>query len=379
MENLNNVLCFVYCLLSIIISLCIASFLRLNIPNRRKWVISILFLDFIFNLLVVLNVSNVSNTFDRLKLSILYLFVFISFILTIIICLYYNRQIDYTRISRRIMHFSVFLLTISVGYIIVRLMVHKFNDDSWWINENNISDDINKWGDFATFFGGIFALISIYLAYRAFMSQVNASKRTSFDATFTQIFSQHHILHEKVIQYHFISYLWHGRLYRVSTGGKNIFTLCKEEYERSDELVQDFWERFNRIIGSEASIDFKNYFKYIYHEINIVISQPDEVLNDNAKRNYIQLIQAQMNYDELLCYLINQVEYFNYWRNNRNRNIVIYRRAEEHVRNLHDYGFFRELCKNRSERHANLVRRIIGTNGNGCINNDFIDESWFPH
>ena len=258
-------------------------------------------------------------------------------------------------------------------------MVHKFNGDSWWINEDNISDDLNKWGDFATFFGGIFALISIYLAYRAFMSQVNASKRTSFDATFTQIFSQHHILHEKVIQYHFISYLWHGRLYRVGTGGKNIFTLCKEEYERSDELVQDFWERFNRIIGSEASIDFKNYFKYIYHEINIVISQPDEVLNDNAKRNYIQLIQAQMNYDELLCYLINQVEYFNYWRNNRNRNIVIYRRAEEHVRNLHDYGFFRELCKNRSERHANLVRRIIGTNGNGCINNDFIDESWFPH
>ena len=277
------------------------------------------------------------------------------------------------------MNISIILLIISLCYLSSRLMVHKFNGDSWWINEDNISDDLNKWGDFATFFGGIFALISIYLAYRAFMSQVNASKRTSFDATFTQIFSQHHILHEKVIQYHFISYLWHGRLYRVSTGGKNIFTLCKEEYERSDELVQDFWERFNRIIGSEASIDFKNYFKYIYHEINIVVSQPDEVLNDNAKRNYIQLIQAQMNYDELLCYLINQVEYFNYWRNNRNRNILIYRRAEEHVRNLHDYGFFRELCKNRSERHANLVRRIIGTNGNGCINNDFIDESWFPH
>lgn len=283
------------------------------------------------------------------------------------------------RLLQNLRFIFIMSLTILIGYIVARLMVHKFNNDSWWINENNISNKMEDWGNFATFFGGIFALISIYLAYRAFMSQANASKRTSFDAAFTQIFAQHHILHEKVIQYHFISYIWHGRLYRVSTGGKNIFTLCKEEYERRNELVQDFWERFNRIIGLEASIDFKNYFKYIYHEINIVVSQPDEVLNDNAKRNYIQLIQAQMNYDELLCYLINQVEYINYWRDNQDRNIEIYRRAEEHVRNLHDYGFFRELCKNRSEQHANLVRRIIGTDGNGCINNDFIDESWFPH
>lgn len=105
-------------------------------------------------------------------------------------------------ISKNIMNISIILLIISLCYLSSRLMVHKFNGDSWWINEDNISDDLNKWGDFATFFGGIFALISIYLAYRAFMSQVNASKRTSFDATFTQVFAQHHVLHEKVIQHH---------------------------------------------------------------------------------------------------------------------------------------------------------------------------------
>lgn len=363
MEHLNLVLGYVYILLGVII-ICylISCFLRTDrcVPCFC-FVCLITAIPFFFD--------------DRIGFLIYVLFVSALYIVLEIVWV----RTRILRLLQNLRFIFILSLTILVGYIVARLMVHKFNNDSWWINENNISDDINKWGDFATFFGGIFALISIYLAYRAFMSQVNASKRTSFDATFTQIFSQHHILHEKVIQYHFISYLWHGRLYRVSTGGKNIFTLCKEEYERSNELVQDFWERFNRIIGSEASIDFKNYFKYIYHEINIVVSQPDEVLNDNAKRNYIQLIQAQMNYDELLCYLINQVEYFNYWRNNRNRNRVIYRRAEEHVRNLHDYGFFRELCKNRSEQHANLVRRIIGTNGNGCINNDFIDESWFLH
>lgn len=367
MDVCNNILCFIYILLATIAVSYILNYIfdRIRIGFWCRYIFLLYLVIPCFILLCDIKYARFIIPFVLIFICIVYLFI--------------REDRHFIMISKNIMNISIILLIISLCYLSSRLMVHKFNGDSWWINEDNISDDLNKWGDFATFFGGIFALISIYLAYRAFMSQVNASKRTSFDATFTQIFSQHHILHEKVIQYHFISYLWHGRLYRVSTGGNNIFTLCKEEYERSDELVQDFWERFNRIIGSEASIDFKNYFKYIYHEINIVVSQPDEVLNDNAKRNYIQLIQAQMNYDELLCYLINQVEYFNYWRNNRNRNRVIYRRAEEHVRNLHNYGFFRELCKNRSEQHANLVRRIIGTDENGCINNDFIDESWFPH
>lgn len=279
------------------------------------------------------------------------------------------------------------------------LLFLSFND-GWWIftDKTRISRKMDDWGNFASFLTAFFALMSICFAYRALMFQIEsakksnkdsmkildlqikASKRTSFDAAFTQIFAQHHILHAKVVQHAIGRYLRYSGTTPICSSSNTLFSVCKNEYVASRICgIGDFWENFNDDIGNEASIDFKNYFKYIYHEINIVVSQPDEVLNDNAKRNYIQLIQAQMNYDELLCYLINQVEYFNYWRNNRNRNIEIYRRAEEHVRNLHDYGFFRELCKNRSEQHANLVRRIIGTNGNGCINNDFIDESWFPH
>lgn len=279
------------------------------------------------------------------------------------------------------------------------LLFLSFND-GWWIftDKTRISRKMDDWGNFASFLTAFFALMSICFAYRALMFQIEsakksnkdsmkildlqikASKRTSFDAAFTQIFAQHHILHAKVVQHAIGRYLRYSGTTPICSSSNTLFSVCKNEYIASRICgIGDFWENFNDDIGNEASIDFKNYFKYIYHEINIVVSQPDEVLNDNAKRNYIQLIQAQMNYDELLCYLINQVEYFNYWRNNRNRNRVIYRRAEEHVRNLHNYGFFRELCKNRSEQHANLVRRIIGTDENGCINNDFIDESWFPH
>lgn len=368
MENLNIVLCFIYCLLFIIIVLFIASyFLKFNIPNIQKWVICFLFLDFAFNLFVVADASNTSN------ISILfgmYLTVFITFILAIILSLYHNKQINYIRIFRNIRSFSVFLLIISIGYIIVRLMVHKFNSDSLWINENNISDSIENWGNFATFFGGIFTLISIYLAYRAFISQVNTSRRASFDATFTQIFAQHKALHNKAVR--------HNIIRRTSIGTTDIFTICRIVFERvySNDgfiTIRDFYERFNSHISpyiglysniearnelSCVSVDFKNYFKYIYHEINIVVNQPYEVLDDEAKRRYIQLIQAQMNYDELFCYLLNQVEYLNYWIANRETNEIAFNAAMAHAENLRNYDFFYELCKSRSGHNA-LVRNIM--------------------
>lgn len=368
MDVCNNILCFIYILLATIAVSYILNYIfdRIRIGFCCRYIFFLYLVIPCFILLCDIKYARFITPFLLIFICTVYLFI--------------RENRHFVMISKNIMNISIILLIISLCYLSSRLMVHKFNGDSWWINEDNISDDLNKWGDFATFFGGIFALISIYLAYRAFMSQVNASKRTSFDAAFTQIFAQHHILHAKVVQHAIGRYLRYSGTTPICSSSNTLFSVCKDEYIASRICgIGDFWENFNDDIGNEASIDFKNYFKYIYHEINIVVNQPDEVLNDNAKRNYIQLIQAQMNYDELLCYLINQVEYFNYWRDNRNRNIEIYRRAEEHVRNLHDYGFFRELCKNRSEQHANLVRRIIGTDGDGCINNDFIDESWFTH
>lgn len=269
------------------------------------------------------------------------------------------------------MHFSVFLLTISVGYIIVRLMVHKFNDDSWWINENNISDDINKWGDFATFFGGIFALISIYLAYRAFISQVNASRRASFDATFTQIFAQHKILYDKAMQHNnrlrFYSVYYKRMVY--ANVSKNIFYICKNEYKKKPEeiTITKFWEYFNKKITSKASVDFKNYLKYIHNEVEFVASQPDNVLNDDAKQRYIQLIQAQMNNDELFCYLINKVEFM--YRNKSN----LEEDTRIHAEHLKDCKFFIELCRGKSG-HVDLVKMMLRDKELDV--SAFIDENW---
>ena len=363
MKHLNFVLGFVYCLLPIIIFFCFEPyFSKLNIPYKQKWFIFILFIAFIFNLIFLSN---------ALVVFVVYLILFISFILTNIVSIDYKWKVDCTKIFRCLGPALIPLLIFLVSYIVLRLMVHKFNDDSWWINENNISDDIERWGDFATFFGGIFALISIYLAYRAFISQVNASRRASFDATFTQIFAQHKILYDKAMQHNnrlrFYSVYYKRMVY--ANVSKNIFYICKNEYKKKPEeiTITKFWEYFNKKITSKASVDFKNYLKYIHNEVEFVASQPDNVLNDDAKQRYIQLIQAQMNNDELFCYLINKVEFM--YRNKSN----LEEDTRIHAEHLKNCKFFIELCRGKSG-HVDLVKMMLRDKELDV--SAFIDENW---
>ena len=208
-----------------------------------------------------------------------------------------------------------------------------------WYTMSSISTKIADWADFATCLTALFALISIYLAYRAFMGQVNASRRASFDATFTQIFAQHNTLRARVISHKNSSIL--SFFYQE----KNVFTRCVNLfYQRGDATVWDFWNHFNRnVIGNTVSIDFNNFFKYIYHEVNVVI-QANNVLDPNTQTQYIHLIQAQMNNDELFCYLINQISHYHNIQS-RNNNIEL-DRTRIYAEKLKEYDFFREISKN---------------------------------
>lgn len=372
MEHLNFVLGFVYCLFPIIIFFCFEPyFSKLNIPYKQKWFIFILFIAFIFNLIFLSN---------ALVVFVVYLILFISFILTNIVSIDYKWKVDCTKIFRCLSPALIPLLIFLVSYIVLRLMVHRFNDDSWWINENNISDRMEDWGDFATFFGGIFALISIYLAYRAFISQINASRRASFDATFTQIFAQHKILYDKAMQ-HNDGISFTSDYDKNSVRGNvnnNIFSICKNEYKKYNTKhiiksdgekynILDFWECFNKRIKSSVSVDFKNYLKYIHNEVEFVASQPDDVLNDDAKQRYIQLIQAQMNNDELFCYLINKVEFM--YRNQPN----LEEDTKIHANHLRNFKFFIELCRGKSG-HVDLVKMMLRDKELNV--SAFIDENW---
>lgn len=284
---------------------------------------------------------------------------------------------SFSRLFRQAWHslsYSFLLMVIIVCIFIVGmiLMAQAFNGFIPYFTTNTlISKKMEDWGDFATFFGGFFALISILIAYRAFISQVNASRRASFDITFTQIFAQHHVLYDKAVNHKVYIGLWDRFICNICNKSHNVFTLCREEYEKSGGSVLDFWERFNRNIGLEASADFRNFFKYIYHEVNIVLSQPEEFLSHDMKRQYIHLIQSQMNNEELFCYLINQMVHIRRIHNEiaalmhntdgimrseadvERVNSFIFdelRRVEQYAYYLYEYTFFEELCKNTDYR-----------------------------
>lgn len=379
MDVCNNILYFIYILLATIavsdILICI--FKRKYNNSCYKWSLYIYYVIILYYLY--------HCVFDG-KYSGIIVFSFILFIFFYVTYVLNREKINIVAVCRYIRSISIPLLIISICYLGAKLIIYEFNDNSWWLNEDNISEKIGDWGDFSTCLTAFFALISIFYAYKAFCTmeksfgvanetlrlQTLASKRTSFDTTFTQMFAQHNVLRERVVRHHIDGYI-------------NIFQYCvnhfSNEFKSSgttstsskNKDISSLWNDFNKEDNiKDVSVDFKNYFKYIYHEINIIVCQQDEVLNDKAKQNYVQLIQAQMNYDELLCYFINQVEYLNYWKN---RNEDIYERAKTYAENLKKYAFFRELCENRSE-YAKFIEEIKKENCDEV--SELIEIDWLP-
>lgn len=199
-----------------------------------------------------------------------------------------------------------------------------------------IPKNIAAWADFATCMTLPLALISFFYIYRTFQSQTLAARRTSFDTTFTQMFAQHNTLREKTSR--------HTILLRGTP--INFFSYFRYEvFSKSSIKVKDLYKDFIATYDLQGAVDFKNYFKYIYHEVQMVII--NEYLNENVKRKYIKLIQGQMNNDELFCYLINQIEYLS--RVNDKRSI-------EYAKKLRQYDFFEDLCKDCNYKmHINTI------------------------
>lgn len=127
--------------------------------------------------------------------------------------------------------------------------------------DTRISTKMEDWGGFATCVTAIFALISVFLAFKAFSSQTLAAKRASFDAIFTQIFAQHSILYKKAqdpLMSHccFSGFRTHFQTQVILANIKGTKTTNKE-----------IWEKYNKSLEQqsgkkEGTSNFRNYFKY---------------------------------------------------------------------------------------------------------------------
>lgn len=242
--------------------------------------------------------------------------------------------------------FSVGILSAII--IFWRLLAYTFNQGELYRvrTDTLISTEMSDWGGFATCLTSIFALISVYLAFKALRSQTIAARRASFDATFTQIFAQHNILHRKVTQHNVLCKkitLSNIIIARCrAENASNLFTMCREAFEneylteKSKISISDFRKKYNNAIGLCPSADFKNYFKYIHREVSFVMYNSKDILEPEDLKRYVKLIEGQMNNDELFCYFINQLEY---WISHKKEKEV-----RRYVNFLKTNEFFKEIC-----------------------------------
>lgn len=261
-----------------------------------------------------------------------------------------------------------------------RLLAYTFNQGELCRvrTDTLISTKMGDWGGFATCLTSIFALMSVYLAFRALRSQTTAARRASFDATFTQIFAQHNILHRKVTQHNVLCKkitLLDIIIARCrAKNASNLFTMCREAFENeylikeSKISISDFRKKYNSSIGLSSSADFKNYFKYIHREVSFVMYNSKDILEPKDQKRYVKLIEGQMNNDELFCYFINQLEY---WISHKNEEEV-----NKYANYLKDNEFFKEICL--TEDYQSLIKKACDISTEDIKDSDkpLIENKW---
>lgn len=185
---------------------------------------------------------------------------------------------------------------------------------------------------------GVFAFISVLLAFEAFKGQVLALKRNSFDTLFSQLFAHHIKLYEKIQDVHVSEeeniFLYYCREIKESIIDKNglnaLWRSYVDEYSKGNKVKYE---------------NLKNYFKFIYHEVDIIREYEKEgILTRGMAKKYVQLIQAQMNNYELLCYLLNQLEYYYFGKKGK----VDQEHQEKYYKYLKRNDFFKDLNDSRS-------------------------------
>lgn len=269
-----------------------------------------------------------------------------------------------------------FLISFILAFVLIffLLLVCTINEgEFFWIVNKNISTEWETWGGFATCLSAIFTLITVFYAYTAFTnsnralkSQQKTAERASFDATFTQMFAQHNILYTKN------RCLRHKHCH---------FAEFVEFFERmsvkQNISISKIWSKYNEVLdcgcGAGCSSNFKNYFKYIHRELTFIRGKieaqngvngsssccsnrqyeanPMPAFLADSIKEYVRLIEGQMNNDELFCYFINQLDYY---ENHPNEE----KELQWYFQYLIDMSFFKEICKDTYKYH-NMVRRAV--------------------
>lgn len=207
----------------------------------------------------------------------------------------------------------------------------------------------------------ISTLIAAVLAYKAYQNSIKMRKQSSFDTVFAQILAnfRSYLLDQRVITteryvnilvenegvehkkvsepLQISSFVAFCQLYEEKTKVNGKF-----QSQRAEDIF-DIWGDYSKSLVYRAN--FFNAFKYIYYLVDLVIKSP---LDENTKKQYVQIVQAQLNMDILFCYLINLI-------------CMSRGEANSYIYTLRKYDFFKDIFDD-GERYKIIIESTIPTN-----------------
>lgn len=211
-----------------------------------------------------------------------------------------------TSVREKNLTFWVYTIFFIIVASHIAIFIYKLGDQDY-------SSNIKDWESYATCIATLVSLIALYWVYKTYNSQIKASSRMSFDQLFTQLLANHHVIYQRVDN-------------QVFQKMKNRII---ELAEIDKESIKKEYEAF---LGESHnySASVRNYFKYVYYEISTV---EKAYIDDNVKYDCVKLIQSQMNHDELVCYLINQIQH------------TSNKKHDKHLQDLKNRIFFEDIIE----------------------------------
>lgn len=201
------------------------------------------------------------------------------------------------------------------------------------------------------------AVAAVY-AIRAYLQSVQTRQQSSFDAIFSQLLSTlQYLIDNESLRTTTLKTLGQKRV-ALSEIKKNIIikpnknlnvflNFCNTYKEYNDrnkitnyQQIKMIWETYTKSLCYESN--YLNCFKYIYYIIETVHKSP---LNEELKKHYVGIIQAQLNHDILFCYLINQI-IFNGGQN------------KDFTKVLKQYDFFGDIYKD-NDNYGSIIKSTI--------------------
>lgn len=196
------------------------------------------------------------------------------------------------------------------------------------LEDQSISDCFNVLAAIGTYTAAIFA----YIAYK---ESLKSRKENTFNAMFTTLIAKQLEMFNGVPK--------NNKLFIQKTNPFKDFVyyfdsrLKMKPYCCIADITRIWNDYYTKKLS--APTHFSRCFKYVYNEINTIRK---ENMDKDKNRYYCELIQASMTKDELFCYLINLLVFFN-----RSPDALKNNEYNELQTFIKDNLFFEDLCRGR--------------------------------